>query len=248
MKKISLFCIFVLFLGSLMALESDPSDVVGFVKYPCVITTGTNLNLVTLSMDAGYTNASDLGNAIGNTICNTVSKWDVAGQGWIQASYVPPMGWGGDFALTPGFAYMINVTSDVDVFINGDLINQPQYNLSTTTGTNLNLIMVPINRSDLAMASNLGDDIGNTICNTVSKWDASGQGWIQASYVPPMGWGGDFAISIADPLMINVTSNTSWPIVDGDNNISKKLWKTTINQDNSDSSKASKMRIYERER
>jgi len=211
MRKIIVFTILILFMGYLFALESAPSEVVGFVKYDCVTTTGTNLNLVTLSMDAGYANASDLGNAIGNTICNTVSKWDVAGQGWIQASYVPPMGWGGDFALDPGYAYMINVTSNVDVYIDGGLITQPQYNLSTTTGTNLNLIMIPMDRSDLSMASNLGDDIGNTICNTVSKWEALGQGWIQASYVPPMGWGGDFAISIADPLMINVTSNVTWP-------------------------------------
>jgi hypothetical protein len=32
MKKVLIFCILVLFLGSLIALESDPSDVVGFFK------------------------------------------------------------------------------------------------------------------------------------------------------------------------------------------------------------------------
>ena len=209
MKKLIAIIAILALATSAFATESDPSETVGFVKYGCVITGGTDLNLVAYPMDAGFTNASDLGNDIG--VCDVISKWDAAGQGWISTSYVPPMGWMGDFALDSGYPYMINVTAAVDVYIAGDLPTPPTFNLVITGGTDLNLIMLPLNQSSLSMASALGNDIG--VCDVISKWDAAGQGWISASYVPPMGWMGDFAIGIGDPLMVNVTANTTWPTV-----------------------------------
>jgi hypothetical protein len=108
---------------------------------------------------------------------------------------------------------MINVTGNVDVYIAGDLPADPSFSLITTAGTDFNFIMVPLSMSSLTMAGALGDDIG--VCDAVAAWDASIQGWgQQANYVVPIGWLGDFAIDIGMPLMVNVTSNTTWPTAD----------------------------------
>jgi len=212
MKKLIAIIAILALATTAFATESDPSATVGFVKYECVTTAGTNFNFVALPMDAGYTMASDLGDAIGS--CNAVAEWDASTQAWgQQASYIVPIGWLGDFALESGHAYMINVTADVDVYIAGDLPADPIFNLVTTAGTNFNFIMVPLSMSSLTMAGALGDDIG--VCNAVASWDPTTQAWgQQASYIIPIGWLGDFAIDIGQPLMVNVTADTPWPTAD----------------------------------
>ena len=193
----------VLFLGSLFALESDPSDVVGYIKYPCVTTATTNLNFVTNSMDAGYVMASDLGNAI--TGCDVVNYWDAASQGWAGATYIGF--WLGDFALNAGWPYMVNVTAGTDFYSAGGLYDPvPTFTLVTTATTDLNAISLKLSRSDLTMAGAVGDDIG--VCDVVNYWDAPSQGWAGATYIGF--WLGDFAVAIGDPLMVNVTSGTVW--------------------------------------
>jgi len=72
----------------------------------------------------------------------------------------------------------------------------------------LNFLMVPLSMSDLAMAGDLGDDIG--VCDVVNDWNNVGQGWISASYMFGS-WQGDYPIDIAKPLMVNVTEDTTWP-------------------------------------
>ena len=204
MKKLMILLLLV-GIVSLYALESDPSDTVGFVKYSCVTTTGTNLNFMALPMDAGYANASDLGAAYANI--DQVAKWDAANQVW-NAANPGPFGWANDFALTDGYSYMVSVTAATDIFIAGGMITQPQYSLVTTSGTNLNSIMLPLNRSDLTLASELGTDITNV--DQVANWDSANQVW-NAANPGPFGWANDFAIAIGDPLMVSVTANTVWP-------------------------------------
>jgi len=230
MKKLIAIIAILALATTVFATESDPSATVGFVKYGCVITGGTDFNFVAIPMDAGYTMASDLGNAIG--VCNAVAEWDPTGQGWgQQANYLNPPGiWLGDFALESGHAYMINVTAAVDVYIAGDLPADPVFNLVTTTGTDFNFIMVPLSMSAFNMAGLLGDDIG--VCNSVADWDPTGQGWgQQANYLNPPGmWIGDFAIDIGQPLMVNVTANTTWPTADKAGNVKPVNVENNINQ------------------
>ena len=186
--------------------ESAPSDVHGFIKYECIQTAGTDLNFIALPMDAGYTNASDLGDDIGD--CDAISKWDANNQAWVQASKLP-FGWAGDFTLSDGNAYMVNVTDNVNVYIDGPMLSsQPTFDLVATAGTDINSLMLRLDKSGLNLASLLGDDIG--VCDAVSNWNALNQAWVQASKLP-FGWAGDFAILIGDPLMVNVTENTTWP-------------------------------------
>jgi len=205
MKRLLVIGMVLVFASSMFALESDPSEVVGYVTYGCETTDGTDLNFIALPMNSGYVMASALGDAIG--ACDVVNVWDPAGQGWLSASDLGFM-WAGDFALNAGYSYMVNVTADTDVYIYGGMITQPTYNLVTTDGTDLNSIMVPVT-SIFGMASELGNDIG--VCDVVNNWDATGQGWLSASDLGFM-WAGDFAIEIGMPLMVNVTADVTWPV------------------------------------
>ena len=118
MKKLLILGMMVLFLSSLIAVESEPSDVVGFVKYECIVTSTTNANMVSVVLDNGVTTAQDLAAEIGAPgIVDAVSKWDATTQSWEQVAYsfspVPPPGgwaWSGDFDIEIGESYQISVT------------------------------------------------------------------------------------------------------------------------------------------
>jgi len=207
MKKLNLMII-VLFLFSafLFGVESDPSEIVGYVAYDCVEGTTGNLNFIALPMDTGYTMASDLGNAYLGQI-DAISRWIPSTQSWAAASYSAGI-WYDDFTLEPGNSYMVNVTEAITVYSVGPMVPPLQYNLVTGTTGNLNFIMVPLDRSDLAFASELGDDIG--VVDAVSQWIAGTQSWSAASYSAGI-WYDDFGIEIAKPLMVNITEAVTWP-------------------------------------
>ncbi len=54
MKKLIAIIAILTLATTAFAIESEPSETVGFVKYECVTTAGTNLNAVANAMDAGY--------------------------------------------------------------------------------------------------------------------------------------------------------------------------------------------------
>ncbi|MCF7867395.1 MAG: hypothetical protein K9N09_01735 [Candidatus Cloacimonetes bacterium] len=227
MKRLLILTMMCALIGSMVALESDPSEVVGYVKYECVTTTTTDMNLVSVALDNGVTTAQDLAAEIGAAgVVDAVSKWDEATQSWQQVTYsfipVPPPGgfaWSGNFDIVNGDVLAVNVTSDVDYYCAGSIPADPVYNLITTTTTDANLVMLPLSMSSLSNAQDLANDIGAAgDVDAVSSWDAATQSWQQVTYsfipVPPPGgyaWSGNFDIEIGKGYMINMTTNTTWP-------------------------------------
>lgn len=207
MKKLYL-CILALFLFStmLLAVESEPSEIVGYVAYECVTGTTGNLNFIALPMDTGYETSEDLGNAYPGQI-DAISKWIPETQSWEADSYDGTQ-WLFPFDLDPGNAYMINIVEPITFYSVGSIVPPIQYNLVTGTTGNLNFIMVPLDRSDLDESGDLGDDIG--VVDAVSKWVADTQSWEADSYDGTQ-WLFPFAIEIAKPLMVNITEPVTWP-------------------------------------
>ena len=217
MKRLSLCLLLVVFVVSLLAVESEPSEIVGYVAYQCIaVGFGAEQegnNMIALPMETGYINASDLGSAYPNQI-DVISRWVAPDQGWDAASFVDGI-WYGNYELEGGHAYMVNVTEAVTIYSVGAIVPPAVYELILVTdditqeviGGN-NLLMVPLNRSDLVTASDLGSDVG--VVDVVSRWIAADQGWDAASFVGGV-WYGNYAVSIADPLMVNVTEDAVWP-------------------------------------
>ena len=116
MKKIIILTVALAFIVSAFALESDPSDVVGYVKYECITTDNGNENFIALPVATEYTDSEELGTGIGD--CTRVTKWDVTNQGWVSCTYVgfPVNDWVGQFDVEIAQALIVNMTADVSVW------------------------------------------------------------------------------------------------------------------------------------
>jgi len=205
MKKFILPLLLILSIGLLIAAESEASDVVGYVKYECLFTPNGSNTLIALPMGTQFATASAIGDAYPGII-NVITGWNPDNQVWAAASKVGDT-WYGDFNVYPGMSYMVTVTETVDFYSMGDLNAPVEYTLVSNANGSNSLIMVPLNRSDLAEADDLGDDVG--VVSVVTKWDNTNQVWTAASKVGET-WFGNYGISIAMPLMVTVTEATTW--------------------------------------
>lgn len=198
MKKLILPLLLLVAFGMLAAVESDPSEVVGYVKYPCVV----GLNHIALPMDQGLTMASDWANNYPGMM-DAMSYWDAVAQSWstaIDLGY-----WEGDFAVAPGSVMMISALSAFDGFSIGSL---PATNATYSLLTGLNDIMIPLNRSDITMAGTAGDEIA--VLDAMSFWDSASQSWSTAINLGY--WEGDFPVTIGFPMQVNSLDVATWPV------------------------------------
>jgi len=197
MKKLIIPLLFIFAIGILAAVESEPSAIVGYVKYPCV----AGLNHIALPMDQGLTMASDFA-ALYPDMLDAMSYWDNINQGWIAAVNLGY--WEGDFPIHPGSVMMIYALSPFNAYSIG---NMPATNATYNLLTGLNDIMIPLNRSDITMAGQVGDEI--QVLDALSYWDNINQGWIATINLGY--WEGDFPVSIGFPLQVYALSPVTWP-------------------------------------
>jgi len=206
MKKLILPLLLLVAFGMLAAVESDPSDVVGYVKY----TLYAGDNAIATPMDQGYTNASGVGNAIPG--CTSVKYFDGATQQWVAANKAPfpPFPWGPvDFAIAEGDPLLISTPTAGDFYSIGDL---PDPLATYTLYAGDNFIMVPLDQSNLNLASLVGNNIPG--CTSVKYFDGATQQWVAANKAPfpPFPWGPvDFATAIGDALLISTPTAGTWP-------------------------------------
>jgi hypothetical protein len=200
MKKTMLAFLLIASIVMLSALESDPSDVVGFVKYGML----TGLNLVALPMNAGFTTSAQVGNAITNA--NQMSKWDNVSQIWVSSAKNMFGNWVSPFAVTGGMPLMARTTSASDFYVAGSMYTpEPNYNILT----GLNLVMVPLSKTTLTTSALVGNDMVSV--NQMSKWDNVSQIWISSAKNMFGNWVSPFATQIGMPLMARATAAFTWP-------------------------------------
>jgi len=106
-----------------------------------------------------------------------------------------------------GDALMINAKNDFDFIVEGDSVDV-QYNLITTSGTDMNAIVHPLTKQDISTASGLAEDIG--VCNLISKYNAETQQFESCAEMISI-WVGDFVTQPGMPLLAGVASSTVWP-------------------------------------
>jgi len=104
MKKLIIPLLFIFAFSILAAVESEPSEVVGYVKYPCVV----GLNHIALPMDQGLTMASDFA-ALYPDMLDNMSYWDNNTQTWVTAFNLGY--WEGDFPVHIGFPMQLAALS-----------------------------------------------------------------------------------------------------------------------------------------
>jgi hypothetical protein len=134
--------------------------------------------------------------------CNSVARWNASLQGYEQyIPGIPPT----NFTVQMGYPYYVNVTSNGIFTLLGEL-TAPTFNLITTSKTDFNEVMLPLNKTGIVKASQLISDIPN--CNSVARWNATMQGYEQyIPGIPPT----DFDVKVGYPYYVNVTANVTWP-------------------------------------
>jgi len=207
MKKLIIPLLFIFAIGILAAVESEPSAIVGYVKYPCVV----GNNFVAMPMNDGHTLVSEVTASYNATqdVINTVYLWDTDIQLW--SGYV---NYGGNYfepdpEVGPGSVLFFNSYQAFDFYSIGAMpATNAQYNIVMGD----NAIMVPLNKGELNCVSLLAMDMGpNDEINTVYLWDSDIQLWsgcvnYSGNYFEP-----DPEISIATPLFLNSYANFIWP-------------------------------------
>ncbi|HNX00207.1 MAG TPA: hypothetical protein PLE74_04835 [Candidatus Cloacimonadota bacterium] len=214
MKKVLLPILLLMAISFMFAVESAPSAIVGYVKYQCDTNENGGLNLIALPFVIPYTQASELGDAIGTDNIDAISYWDAANQYWLSASW--PGEWVDDFPIASNDVLLVNyilpAPTTTYFYAMGSLASNPVYSFDLNANGGLNTMMVPLNQASLTTASALGNSIGAEAGNidAISYWDTPNQTWFSATW--PGEWVDDFPISIGMPLLVNITSSgVVWP-------------------------------------
>jgi len=210
MKKLLLPLLLVLAIGMLSAVESDPSNVVGYVKYEI----GVGNNFVAIPMECPWTWAGeDLGASFAGNV-DQVSWWDPAAQDFLTASDLGFM-WLNDYEIDTNYALMLYAYADADFYSIGDLPADPaEFNLVAGNTS----IMVPLNRSDLGWAGEIGAEMVAGGVDQISMWDPLAQDFLTASDLGFM-WLNDFEVDIAMPLIVYSYAAITWPVRSSQNQI-----------------------------
>ena len=180
--------------------RSPLSEVLGVVQYRLTTTATTDFNAVATPLGGPWTSASQWISTLG--YANSMAQWRGDQQGYAQYAPTLPIT---DFPLAPRQVYYLNVTTDTLLVLIGAVFSG-QVQLTRTEPTAYHTLMVPLDRSDLAMAAALATSIGP--CNTVSRWNTATQSYVQ--YVPSVP-ATDFAIHPGMGLMVHVTADVTWP-------------------------------------
>ena len=182
-------------------LSAQRSDTVGLHSVHLQTTTHTDFNHIAFPfVQPDIEDAQDLMEAIPG--CNSIARWDPVSQGYEQ--YIPSIQ-STIFPIETGRTYFVNATKE-QMYVFSGKTRFTTIDLITTTGTNFNDMMLPLQRSDLKKASALIDEIPN--CNSVAQWLPSMQGFQQ--YIPAIPVT-DFDIYAGCPYLINVSADGSWP-------------------------------------
>ncbi len=177
---------------------------------------GTRFNVIALPLDSSaqfaaqslsYT-ASGLAAYVGSGV-QQVLHWDTATQTY--EFYFPADGFGTDFSLQTGGVYWIEVDSTTPPVLSfvGDVPAQGtiQFDLLGATTCLWNDISLPLDKSDITVASQLAASIGDV--EQIVRWDPETQTY--EFYFPADGFGTDFSTRIGYPYHVCLTQGKLWP-------------------------------------
>ena len=212
MKKLLILALLIASVTFIFAVESDYSDVVGYVKYELY---ANDFNMIALPMgDTGITTAAELATAISPDI-ESISVWDNESHGWNQYDVLTPAT---SFDIEPGDAFLIYMggSTNVDFYCAGTLPTQANYDL---VANDFHTMMLPLNRSDITTTAEFAASIGTGI-ESISTWDNETHGWNQYDVLTPAT---SYDINIGDGFLIfSNEAYTGWNAPAGRNTTTKR--------------------------
>lgn len=204
MKKVILPLLLILAVGILAAVESAPSEVVGYVKYDCVV----GNNFVAMPMVQSYTTTTEFGAQFGEDI-NTIMIWSPTAQLWEASVNYGGGYWEPELPVANGSILFFNATAALTYYSIGDL---PATNAQYSIVVGNNTVMVPLNKSDLTTTALVGATIGDgETVNTIMAWAPAAQIWEASVNYGGGYWEPELPTSIGTPLFLNSGTAETWP-------------------------------------
>lgn len=204
MKKFILPLLLLLAIGMLAAVESEPSAVVGYVKYNCVI----GDNAVAMPMVQTFTTTTEFGAQFGDDI-NTINIWNADAQGWDSSVNYGGGFWDPELPVGTGSVLFFNSTADLVYYSIGEM---PETNAQYNIVIGDNAVMIPLNKSDLATTALAGVSIGDgETVNTINIWNSAAQGWDSSINYGGGFWDPEYDTPIGTPLFLNSATEEVWP-------------------------------------
>lgn len=207
MKKLLLPLLLVLLISMLAAVESDPSEVVGYVKYDCV----PGLNFVAMPMDDGLMLTSEVGAVynVADEYIDTINMWNSDTQAWDFAVNYGGGFWDPDLEVGTGYVLYFNTSAAFPFYSMG---NMPAQEATYNIVAGLNTVMIPLNQSALTLTSEVGATIGDgEYVDTINLWNSDTQAWDFAVNYGGGFWDPDLDVAIGMPLYLNSADVATWP-------------------------------------
>jgi len=206
MKKYLFVLLLIVSLSILLAVESAPSETVGYVKYPSVV----GFNFAAMPMDDGMTLVSEVGMYMGpNDEIDAIFLWNNSGQYWDGCTNYGGGFWDPDLPVGPGSVLYYSSFYAFDYYSIGTM---PAANAQYNIVPGFNTIMIPLNRSDLTLVSEVGNDIGPADeIDAIFLWNNAGQYWDGCTNYGGGFWDPDLPVSIGTPMYISSSAAITWP-------------------------------------
>jgi hypothetical protein len=207
MKKVLLIMTLIVLMGVLSAVESAPSETVGYVKYPSV----AGLNFAAMPMDDGMVWVSEVGIYMGpNDEIDTINLWSSAGQYWDACVNYGGGFWDPDLPVGPGSALYYSSSYAFDYYSIGAM---PAANAQYNIVPGLNNIMLPLNKGALNFTSLVGVDISAADeIDTINLWNNATQSYDASINYGGGFWDPDLPVTIGTPMFINSYGTITWPV------------------------------------
>lgn len=205
MKKLVLPLLLLLGISMLLAQAvSEPSEVVGYVKYDCVV----GDNFIAMPMVEAFTTTTEFGAPFGDDI-NTINIWNPGSQEWEASVNYGGGFWDPELPVGTGSTLFLNATNAIVYYSIGELPEtNAQYNLVVGDNT----VMVPLNQSALTTTALVGATIGDgETVNTINLWNSASQQWEASVNYGGGFWDPEMATSIGTPLFLNSGTEEVWP-------------------------------------
>ncbi len=187
-------------------VESNPSDVVGYMKYPCVV--GDNFVAMPLVQSFVYT--SEFGAQFEDSI-NTINIWNPTSQAWDASVNYGDGFWDPELPIGTGSVLFFNTASPLNYYSNGTM---PATNAQYQIVVGDNTVMIPLNQSALSTTASVGLSMGDgETVNTINLWNSGSQAWDASVNYGGGFWDPELATQIGTPLFLNSATPESWPTI-----------------------------------
>jgi hypothetical protein len=206
MKKVLLIMTLIVLMGVLSAVESAPSETVGYVKYEAV----PGLNFVAMPMVDGMMWTSEVGTYMSpDDMVDTINLWNSATQSYDASINYGGGFWDPDLEVGTGSVLFFNTYAALTYYSIGAM---PAANAQYNIVPGLNTIMLPLNKGDLNFTSFVGTDISPLDeIDTINIWSAAGQYWDACVNYGGGFWDPDLPVTIGMPMYVSSAASITWP-------------------------------------